>query len=182
MVVLPRRIALLAGGTAVVLAAGILILQRSTPIGKTTSSKEPPPARKTSGPVDARPGKPPRLPTVSALQNLPDLPAPVEPPHPPGSPENQDWITQRISELDDLSWYDDPGALGRILTELRNPLPEIRAAALSATRSFGSRDAIPYLHAIFRETKDPLEQKAIADLITHLNLPTVLEQFKGDFE
>ncbi len=182
MVVPPRRIAWLAGGAAAVLAVGILIQQQTATTGKTISDTEPPVVRKTSGPADSRPGKPTRQLGAPAIQNLPDLPSPIEPPHAPGSPENQDWITQRISELDDLAWYDDPESLGKILTELRNPLLEIRAAALSATRAFGSRDAIPYLAAISRETKDPLEQKAIADLIEHLNLPTVLEQVNGDFD
>ncbi|MEO5914699.1 MAG: HEAT repeat domain-containing protein [Luteolibacter sp.] len=177
----PRgRIPLLAGGAAVLLAAAMLILQRSSPGGKQEPNAAPSAVRKSSTPAENRTSVPSRRPPPYGLLNLPALPAPVEPPYPPGSPDNREWIDNCITRLDDLAWRDDPESLAKILAELRNPLPEIRAAALKATRAFGSRDAIPYLEAISRDTTDPLQQKALSDLIEHLNLPTVLEQSDWD--
>ena len=112
------------------------------------------------------------------LANLPSLPPPEESPHPPGSSESRQWLAGRTAELDRLSWFDDAESLGKILTELRNTQPEIREAALSATRAFGSRDAIPYLEAFAAESRDPKEQKALADVIEYLQLPTMVEQLE----
>ncbi len=161
---LRRRFRLLAAGAALALAAAILIHKQSSPVATSDSSAKPPLSVRNTGRAETRPAKP-----------LPNLPSPVESPHPSGSADKQDWIEKRISELDQLAWLDDSESLGKILAELRNPVPEIRAAALEATRAFGSREAIPHLDALSRDTKDPLEQKAIDDLIDHLKLPTLLE-------
>jgi len=169
------RIPLLAAGTAVLLLAGILVYQRSGPAGNTSSAAEQTSTSKPPVRPDKRASIPHERASIPGLQNLSELPAPVEPPHPPGSPDHREWIDKRITELDALAWFDDSGSLGKILTELRNPLPEIRTAALEATREFGSRDAIPYLEAISKSSADPLEQKALGELIEFLNLPTLLE-------
>jgi HEAT repeats len=110
------------------------------------------------------------------------LPKPVYSPHVSGSLEGEEWVTARITAIQDLGWFDDAESLRKILAELRNPLPEIRAAAVAATRAYGSRDAIPYLTIKAEETGDPLEQKALMDLVEHLKLPTVVEQLESESE
>ena len=175
MATLRNRVPWYACGVGLLLLAGVLVHLRTESPGNTKLPTPPPPNRKSSVSTDTREAAPRRQPSP-ALQKLPDLPAPIVSPNPPGSTADQEWIENRTDELDDLAWFDDPESLGKILTELRNPLPEIRAAALKATRDFGSRDAIPYLEAISSDSKDPLEQKALQDLIEHLNLPTLLEE------
>lgn len=137
-------------------------------------------AQKRPAIPDRKTADSPRRPPASSPAGLPALPPPVESPSLPGSPAEREWIATRISELNDLSWFDDFASLSKILAELRNPLPEIRIGALHATKAFGSHDAVPYLEIISRELRDPVEQKAIADVIEYLNLPTLLERFEGD--
>ncbi|MES2439538.1 MAG: HEAT repeat domain-containing protein [Verrucomicrobiota bacterium] len=171
----------LLAGLAVLTAAGFFVSRGpATTIGPARGVHAE--SQKSPGPAAKKSPRPTGRPDVFSAHRLPELPPPVEPPHPAGSVENQDWITTRTSELNDLSWFDDADSLRRILAELRNPLPEIRAAALEATKEFGSRDAIPYLAIIAEGTRDPAEQKAIADLIEYLNLPTMLERSEGDIE
>ena len=100
----------------------------------------------------------------------------MPPPYPADSPEYQDWITTRIANLNALAWYDDADSLHRILAELSNPLPEIRAAALTATIAFGSRDAIPRLEQLAAQSGDPKQQQALTDAIAYLKQPTLLEK------
>jgi hypothetical protein len=119
-------------------------------------------------------------PAGTGLKGLRDLARPELSPHPAGSPAEQEWVAGRVKTLEDLEWFDDPESLAKILAELRNPLPEIREAALAATKAFGSRDAVPYLKVIKAETRDPVEQKSLAELIAFLSLPTMTEQFQGD--
>jgi hypothetical protein len=114
------------------------------------------------------------------LSDLPPLPAPQRPPHPPGSTENEQWIAATTDALDTLAWEDDADSMRKILAELRSPLPEIRAAALNATLDFDDPTAIPYLRAISNDTADPLEQKEIADLIAHLELPSLIETLETE--
>jgi len=128
------------------------------------------------------PGQPPFAPSRRLSGSLkpgpPDVPAPVPCPHPADSPEQQEWIAARIAELNGLAWYDDPDSLRRILAELSNPLPEIQAAALSATISFGSRDAIPCLEQLAARCRDSKQQQALNDAITYLKRPTLIEKLE----
>jgi hypothetical protein len=169
------RFSWLATGIAALVIAGILILQQLKP-DRNPDPKGPPvsavesPVRRTGHVATSQPKSSP-----AALSRLPYRPPAIQPPYPTGSPENQDWITKRIAELEALTWYDDPESLAKILTELRNPLPEIRTAALAAIKDFDSRDAIPYLEAIARDTTDPLEQKLLTDTVERLRLPTLVE-------
>lgn len=110
------------------------------------------------------------------------LPNPIPSPHPPGSAEDGRWIAARIAAIHDLEWFDDNASLLQILAELRNPIAQIRAAALEATRAFGSRNAIPHLATRASETANLLEQKELTDLIEHLQLPTVIEELGQDIE
>ncbi len=171
----PGRIKWLAGGIAALVLAGILIHQRTRSDRNQGEAGGPVPKPEISGRTGERVPMPRRNAAAPSLSRLPDLPPAIQSPHPIGSPENQDWITKRIDELAALAWEDDPESLGKILAELRNPLPEIRTAALEAIRNFDSRDAIPYLEAIARDTADPLEQKNLTDTVERLRLPTLVE-------
>jgi hypothetical protein len=163
-------------GAVVMFAAIVLIARQAAPPQAGHSPGATPNARPASDVAESRIIKPTRRPAFSLREKLPELPTPVDSPFPVGSPESASWVEGRISELDRLSWYDDAESLAKILGELRNSLPEIRAAALSATIAFSSRDSIPYLEAIYRETRDPAEQKAITDAIEYLKLPTLIEE------
>jgi HEAT repeats len=155
------------------LAATLLLALASVLVLRRPVDKEKPQLSETRHPqAEQRVSKTRRPPTGDVL---PDLPPPAEPPNPPGSPDNAGWTADRLAELEKLAWFDDAGSLEKILAELRSPLPEIRAAALAATRAFGSRDAVPYLEQIANGTSDPEERKAVADAISYLNLPTFLE-------
>ena len=128
-------------------------------------SRHKPARNPWSGKATARrPGKSPGHPGVrkSRWGNLPELPPAVLSPHPPGSVENQNWITGRIAELDDAAWSDDPESMRRILAELRNPQPEIRAAARAAITAFGSREAVPYLEMTATTTYDETERQELS--------------------
>ncbi len=164
---------------AVILTTAILILARQagTPAAKSLPgviSASEKTARLREGPVSKSPHRP--LPTTR--NNLPELPPAVESPFQTGSAGNEEWIATRTTELDRLAWFDDTDSLLKILAELRNPLPEIRTAALAATLAFSSRESIPYLEMIARETRDLHEQKAITDAVEHLKLPTMVEELE----
>lgn len=165
----------LLAGLALLVAAGVFISRGTNPTSAPSRGMKSSEMKQVSGSPGQKSVRPPSSPDAFAARGLPELPPHMESPHPPGSVENQAWITKRITELDELAWFDDAGSLHRILAELRNPQPEIRAAALAATKAFGSSDAVPYLTIIAAETRDPAEQKNIADLIEYLNLPTLLD-------
>jgi hypothetical protein len=162
-------------GATVILLATVLFFW------KTQDGQEIPADRAATTPAGS--GNPPPRPDSARnrptrelpLADLPALPAPQRPPHPPGSADNRDWIDTTITTLDTLAWEDDAESMRKILAELRSPEPEIRAAALEATRDFDDPAAIRYLRAISNDTVDPLEQKEIAELIKHLQLPSLIE-------
>ncbi len=166
----------LMAGAAVVAAIAIAVSNKngSPPgddaVARTASSesRKPPPKSKSA--------ESPRR-KVAARAGLPP---PVESPHPPESAESRDWITTRKNELERLAWFDDSESMNRILAELGNPLPEIRAAALAAAISFGSRDAVPHLEQFAATTADPQERKALADAIDFLKLASLTEYLEEE--
>lgn len=168
----------LLAGIMILAAAGVFFLKETgkAPSGITPPAAASPVSKTTEVPVVKLSQATPATPVAG----LPALPRFVESPHPPGSEEDREWVTARVAALGDLAWLDDAGSLREILAELRNPTPEIRAAALNATKTFASRDAVPYLTALAAETGDTKEQKALNDLIEYLNLPTMLEQMDDD--
>jgi hypothetical protein len=75
------------------------------------------------------------------------------------------------AQLVDLGVSDDPTNLKIILSQLENPNPEIRQAALSATIDFHSKDAIPTLQNEMNWATDLEEKLAIKRAIEFLELP-----------
>lgn len=167
-----RQHATLFIGLAVLAATGIIIFR-----GLGTSKD---PSRAIASEIEKSPlpaGKKSVRPSSQSIQiSAGDIPAPAQPPHPAGDEANLDWITQRISDLNDLAWFEDEASLRKILGELKNPLPEIREAALEATKTFGSTAAIPTLAALAAETQDPAEQKTINEVIEYLKIPPMLDE------
>lgn len=105
------------------------------------------------------------------------LPAPQRSPYAAGSAEHGAWVSERCEKLDDLGWMDDEDSLKSILAELTNPEVEIRETALRAVGSFGSREAIPYLEGIAKDTEDPAEKLALLKMAENLKLPSATEYF-----
>ena len=163
---------LFAGAMVLLVAAGFLVSRQS----QAPATAE---ARKSESPSAGEAPKQARRQVESRWGNLPELPPAALPPHPPGSAENQTWITGRIAALDDAAWMDDPESMRRILAELRNPLPEIRAAARAAITTFGSGEAVPYLEMTAATTYDETERQELAKVIDFLKLPTVIGHLEG---
>lgn len=155
------------------LAIAIVLVPRKPPAPAVVNPAHELPTVQNSGsrPAENRGTPPPRRPSSTTRKILSELPKPADVPE-----ENAPWIADRISELDRLSWFNDAESLRTILSEMRSSSPEIRAAALSATKAFSSRDSIPYLEALAAETRDPKEQKDITDAIEYLKLPTLVEE------
>jgi hypothetical protein len=163
---------LLAGAVVLMAAAGFLVShQFHAPATAGARKNESLPAREAPKPV--------RRQVESRWGNLPELPPASLPPHPPGSSENEAWITGRVAALDDAAWLDDPEAMRSILAELRNPLPELRAAARAAITAFGSDEAVPYLEMTAATTYDETERQELAKVIDFLKLPTVAGHLGG---
>jgi len=161
-------------GSAALGVAVFLLGYGFRPATDTNRRADVPPHR--HDPPDKPQFAPSRRPPGALKPRPPELPAPVPPPYPADSPEQQDWIATRIADLNALAWYDDAESLHRILAELSNPLPEIQAAALTATIAFGSRDAIPYLEQLAAQARDPKQQQALTEAIAYLRQPTLLEK------
>ena len=166
-------------GAAILLTVIFLITRQARPATGPGQPVSPPSSKNTTQLEADQIPKPTHRPATTSRQVLPDLPRPVESPYPPGAAENQEWIETRVAELDRLAWFDDFASLEKILAELRNPLPEIRTAALAATLAFSGRESIPYLEVLAKETRDPQEQKALTDAIEHLKLPTMVEELEN---
>jgi HEAT repeat protein len=83
--------------------------------------------------------------------------------------------SEMLVKLADLGMNDDSDSLNSILNELGNRDPEIRLAALEATKQFGSRDAIPKLMDAASQTDDSQERAAIYEAIEFLKLPSLTE-------
>jgi hypothetical protein len=84
-------------------------------------------------------------------------------------------VAARIAELRELSTKTDRGSLDTLLSELRNPQPEIREAALDIISESGNRGAIPGLIDAAAQTEDEGEKQAITKAIEFLQLPTLTE-------
>jgi hypothetical protein len=136
----------------------------------------PPPAAAPVATDDSAPpaGLPPIL---KRVQNRPQegLPALSSNPRPSGL-SHDDYVLQRKAQLTELGMSSDPTDLKTILSELENPEPEIRQAALAASIQFGSQDAIPTLQHEMEWATDPQEKVDIKKAIDFLQLPRLGEE------
>jgi hypothetical protein len=83
---------------------------------------------------------------------------------------------KRAAELRYLAITGDTSSLDTILTELPNPDPEIRRAALAAVVEFGDRSAMPALEEALDVNSDPQEKAGIQKAIEYLQLPSFDER------
>jgi hypothetical protein len=84
-------------------------------------------------------------------------------------------VAARIAELRDLSSKTDPASWATLLSEIKNPDPEIRHATLDIVSQSGNRGAIPALEEAAAQTEDDAEKQIIKDAIEYLKLPTLTE-------
>lgn len=136
----------------------------------------PPPAAEPVATDDSTPpaGLPAILKRVAKDHSQDGLPARPSNPNPSGL-SHDDYVIQRKTELTELGMNNDPDSLKTILSELENPEPEIRQAALSATIQFGSQDAVTTLQHEMEWATDPQEKVDIKKAIDFLQLPRLGE-------
>lgn len=113
--------------------------------------------------IAAAPPAPPVEPAASPAAQAVPIRAPETP---------ADYVARRINELMDLAMSDNPASLDTILSELNNPNPDIRAAAVTAAVQFKSPAAIPALQAADSDATDPAEKLRLRDAIAFLSLPS----------
>ena len=82
-------------------------------------------------------------------------------------------IEAETDRLQQLSMSDDPISLSNILADLTSPEKEIRAAAIEATKQFGSTNAIPALKAAAEASEDHEEKAAFLEAVDFLSLPSL---------
>jgi hypothetical protein len=87
------------------------------------------------------------------------------------TPSQDDSISHRTAQLNQLAFSGEPQALPKILAELTDQDPAIRKAALRAAVDFGSQDAIPALQNAITWLDDPQEKVALQKAIDFLQLP-----------
>jgi HEAT repeat protein len=116
-------------------------------------------------------------PAASGPSALPDQAPPVSEAATDDTPEEKKeaYVAKRMDELQDLGMESDPAAVDAIISELNNPEPRIREAAVSAAVQFGSRDAIPRMENALARIDDPKEKVALQEAIEFLKLPTLTE-------
>lgn len=79
-------------------------------------------------------------------------------------------INAEKDRLFEWEMNDDPESLSKILGDLTHPEKEIRLAAIEATKQFGSKDAIPTLKELVKNTDDTEEQAALLEAADFLSL------------
>src|SRR5215472_5785570 len=84
-------------------------------------------------------------------------------------------VEARVAELENLFGQQDSASLETFFSEIRNPEPEIRRAALDGITQSGVRDMIPRLNEVAAQTDDPEQKRTIKDAIDFLQLPTLTE-------
>ncbi|WP_193213839.1 hypothetical protein [Luteolibacter marinus] len=166
-----RSTSLALGGVALLVAviAGYRIVPRG---GEDPPAAAAPAAHATA---KARPVNEPAGGSAIVKVAVADMPDPQLSPHTAGSEAHEAWVKERSKELLELAWNDDRESMLEIVTELRNPDPEIREVAEDATREFSSRDAIPVLQAMVAADLTAEQKAACHKLIEWLELPTLSE-------
>jgi hypothetical protein len=79
-------------------------------------------------------------------------------------------INAEKDRLFEWEMNDDPESLSKILGDLTHAEKEIRLAAIEATKQFGSKDAIPTLKELVKNTDDTEEQAALLEAADFLSL------------
>jgi len=90
-------------------------------------------------------------------------------------PHTTNSVANKISALGELSLRNDPESFQEIISQLSDPTPAIRKAALEATIQFGDRAAIPILKELASKTEDAREKLEILDAAEFLAMPTLTE-------
>lgn len=93
--------------------------------------------------------------------------------------ENENYVENRMNELENLGMTDDPGSLVTIESEFDSREPRIQKAAVAAAIQFGSRDAIPALQEAYLRFDDPGQKLDIKKAIDFLELPSMAEVNKA---
>jgi len=93
----------------------------------------------------------------------------------PSGDELDPAVQAALDRLNELSANNDKESLKGILTELTNPNPIIRRAAIEATTDFRDRAAIPVLKEMAAQTTNPYEKEDLQEAIDYLELPTYTE-------
>ena len=115
---------------------------------------------------------------LQPLPQPPPLPAPAPVPAPAPAPtlSPEDQIAAINAEVERLrlaGLSDNPADLQIILADLNNPEKEIREAAISAAKQFGSTNAIPALLTAATNTADPAEKIELLDAANFVALPSI---------
>jgi hypothetical protein len=84
---------------------------------------------------------------------------------------HDEYVTKRKADLYDMGMSENPASLKIILSEIHNPDPEIRQAALTATMDLGSPEAIPALQNEMAWAEDLQEKMDLKNAIDFLQLP-----------
>ena len=84
-------------------------------------------------------------------------------------------VSERVAELQALAMNDGTNSLEVIFSELSNPDPQIRRAALEAVVQFGDRSAIPRLQGIAEQTENEVERADLLAAVEFLNLPELTD-------
>ena len=79
-------------------------------------------------------------------------------------------INAEKDRLFEWEMNDDQESLSKILGDLTHAEKEIRLAAIEATKQFGSKDAIPTLKELVKNTDDTEEQAALLEAADFLSL------------
>jgi len=89
--------------------------------------------------------------------------------------DHENYVANRITELENLAMTGDSNSLATIEFELDSRDPRIQEAAVAAVIQFGSRDAIPALRAAYEHLDDPVQKVRIQKAVDFLELPTQAE-------
>jgi hypothetical protein len=184
----PKFIAFMLGLGAICLAALMLLRQRSAVSPETQTADAD--ALATSQSAQAQPQEITEI-AVRAEEAQPAPPStPVSVAAGTGGDnssetaedECRDAVEARVAELENLFGQQDSASLETFFSEIRNPEPEIRRAALDGITQSGVRDLIPRLNEVAAQTDDPKQKRAITDAIDFLQLPTLTELLRQQAE
>lgn len=156
--------------------AGIYFLNR--PASQSKPEAEPT-TEITSTPKEAAPeptiAASTAVPILEPATNAPEVVTATTTNEVPAEPQSDAEIKAKIDRLEDLQANYDKESLKEILTELINPNPQVRHAAVEATIQFRDRAAIPVLKELAAQTTNPEERQELLDAAEFLSLPTISE-------